>query len=72
MPNQLKSAAGDNRRELSKIRTFGLFSISFLLNYMFTICNMDGWLQVLKESGLMEEREYETYLSLFSNMSNFM
>lgn len=29
-------------------------------------------LQVLKDSGMMEEREYETYRSLFSNMSNFM
>ena len=28
--------------------------------------------RVLKESGQMEPREYETYLSLFSNMSNFM
>lgn len=28
--------------------------------------------QVLKDSGMMEEREYETYRSLFSNMSNFM
>lgn len=30
------------------------------------------FLQVLMESNLMEEREYRTYLSLFSNMSNFM
>jgi deoxyadenosine kinase len=29
-------------------------------------------LQVLKEEGNMEPREYETYRSLFSNMSNFM
>ena len=29
-------------------------------------------LQVLKDTGMMEEREYETYRSLFSNMSNFM
>ena len=29
-------------------------------------------LKVLKDSRMMEEREYETYRSLFSNMSNFM
>ena len=28
--------------------------------------------QVLRDSGMMEEREYQTYRSLFSNMSNFM
>lgn len=28
--------------------------------------------KVLKESNLMEEREYQTYLNLFKNMSNFM
>lgn len=28
--------------------------------------------QVLMQSGMMEEREHETYSSLFSNMSNFM
>lgn len=28
--------------------------------------------KVLKEEGNMEPREYETYRSLFSNMSNFM
>ena len=28
--------------------------------------------QVLRDTGMMEEREYETYRSLFSNMSNFM
>lgn len=27
---------------------------------------------MLKDSGLMDERDYRTYLSLFSNMSNFM
>lgn len=28
--------------------------------------------QMLKESGLMEERDYNTYIDLFSNMANFM
>lgn len=28
--------------------------------------------KVLRESNLMEEREYQTYLNLFKNMSNFM
>ena len=36
------------------------------------MCVNNGSLQVLKDSGMMEEREYETYRSLFSNMSNFM
>ena len=27
---------------------------------------------MLHDDGLMEEREYQTYLSLFNNMSNFM
>ena len=29
-------------------------------------------IKVLMESDMMEEREYSTYRSLFSNMSNFM
>ncbi len=28
--------------------------------------------KMLRDDGLMEEREYETYISLFNNMSNFM
>ena len=28
--------------------------------------------KMLRDDGLMEEREYQTYLSLFNNMSNFM
>ena len=27
---------------------------------------------MLRDSGLMEDRDYRTYMSLFSNMSNFM
>ena len=37
-----------------------------------TIYEDSVFARVLKESGMMEEREYETYVSLFSNMSNFM
>lgn len=37
-----------------------------------TLFTLDYDLQVLKDSGMMEEREYQTYRSLFSNMSNFM
>jgi deoxyadenosine kinase len=28
--------------------------------------------KMLRDDGLMEEREYQTYISLFNNMSNFM
>ena len=28
--------------------------------------------QMLRDSGLMEERDHDTYVSLFNNMSNFM
>lgn len=37
-----------------------------------TIYEDSVFARVLKDSGQMEPREYETYLSLFSNMSNFM
>ncbi|XP_003388493.1 PREDICTED: deoxyadenosine kinase-like [Amphimedon queenslandica] len=37
-----------------------------------TIYEDSVFARVLMESNLMEEREYRTYLSLFSNMSNFM
>lgn len=37
-----------------------------------TIYEDSVFARVLKESGQMEPREYETYQSLFSNMSNFM
>ena len=37
-----------------------------------TIYEDSVFARVLKDSGMMEEREYETYVSLFSNMSNFM
>ncbi|XP_064403793.1 deoxyadenosine kinase-like [Halichondria panicea] len=37
-----------------------------------TIYEDSVFAKVLKDSGLMEEREYQTYCSLFSNMSNFM
>lgn len=29
-------------------------------------------IQMLKDSGKMEERDYRTYIELFSNMANFM
>ena len=28
--------------------------------------------KMLRDSGLMDERDYQTYVSLFQNMSNFM
>ena len=37
-----------------------------------TIYEDSVFAKVLKDSGMMEEREYQTYRSLFSNMSNFM
>ena len=37
-----------------------------------TIYEDSVFARVLKDSGMMEEREYQTYRSLFSNMSNFM
>ncbi|XP_065832919.1 deoxyadenosine kinase-like [Oscarella lobularis] len=37
-----------------------------------TIYEDSVFAKVLRDSGMMEEREYQTYLSLFSNMSNFM
>ncbi|KAI6659173.1 Deoxyadenosine kinase-like [Oopsacas minuta] len=37
-----------------------------------TIYEDSVFAKVLKDDGLMEEREYHTYRSLFSNMSNFM
>ena len=37
-----------------------------------TIYEDSVFAKVLKDSGMMEEREYLTYRSLFSNMSNFM
>lgn len=37
-----------------------------------TIYEDSVFAKVLKDTGMMEEREYETYRSLFSNMSNFM
>ena len=37
--------------------------------YAIYVCSLD---QMLRDSGMMEDREYQTYRSLFSNMSNFM
>lgn len=37
-----------------------------------TIYEDSVFAKVLKDSGMMPEREHETYVSLFSNMSNFM
>ncbi|CAI8021259.1 Deoxyadenosine kinase [Geodia barretti] len=37
-----------------------------------TIYEDSVFAKVLRDSGMMEEREYQTYRSLFSNMSNFM
>ncbi|XP_065185358.1 deoxyadenosine kinase-like [Sycon ciliatum] len=37
-----------------------------------TIYEDSVFARVLKDSGMMEPREFETYTSLFSNMSNFM
>ena len=39
----------------------------------FSFCNIHSFAQkMLCESGLMDERDYSTYRSLFLNMSNFM
>ena len=45
---------------------------TLLLSVCVCVCVCVNCLQVLKDSGMMEEREYQTYRSLFSNMSNFM
>lgn len=37
-----------------------------------TIYEDSVFAKMLKDSGLMEERDYKTYIELFSNMSNFM
>lgn len=37
-----------------------------------TIYEDSVFAKVLRDGGLMEERDYKTYISLFSNMSNFM
>lgn len=42
----------------------------FLVRYFFD--SADNEAKMLWKSGLMEKRDYETYISLFANMSNFM
>eukprot|EP00742_Colponemidia_sp_Colp-10_P009873 GILJ01010802.1.p1 GENE.GILJ01010802.1~~GILJ01010802.1.p1 ORF type:complete len:260 (-),score=26.44 GILJ01010802.1:189-938(-) len=37
-----------------------------------TIYEDSVFAKMLRDSGLMDQRDYETYVSLFSNMSNFM
>lgn len=37
-----------------------------------TIYEDSVFAKMLRDQGLMEERDYQTYISLFKNMSNFM
>ena len=36
------------------------------------VCLLQVFARMLRNAGLMEERDYQTYVSLFQNMSNFM
>lgn len=37
-----------------------------------TIYEDSVFARMLRDSGMMEDRDYQTYVELFSNMSNFM